>query len=579
MLIMLYTLQYNAINGVPACMDSFLAQTTARQHWKFDGFIESDCDSVGDLETNFHLANNSAEASALAINAGCDLDCGKTFLGNKHEKAADKGLAGAIAKNLTTEQALRASFKRAMTPVFEAGQFDAVNSTPFTALRAADAAGHPGMAKDAAAQSLVLLKNENATLPLAADGQYKSVALLGPLATARAELVGPVTIGPCAGSSHAETASGTPLSLPNGRLGGGYKGDYSCIPNLNESLHAWSGAVAPGSGKIVVECGTQACSLTDKSTSKIAAAVAAAKAADAVVLAVGAGLTVVDEGADLDSIALPGAQVQLVQEVAAALRDTPGKPLVVLVIGANALALDAWIEQVPAALNCFIPSGNWAADVILDALFNRAGNRFGKLPYTHYVAAYTKAVPLEDMSFSAGPGRSYRYLRDSKKWSTFQFGWGLSYTKFALELEQPSSSASSKGLCGSATDSVTFSVHVSNIGGLDGDEVVQVYSVPSPVLANGSYAALGGAPVPNKNLVEFARVRVMAGETVTVAFAVPCSMLSFVDAAGRRMLWPVQGGFLEVSNGGVSESARVPVQMAFDSPIVLDQIQPGSGTW
>ena len=128
-----YMCSYNAVcldggECVPSCASRFLSNSTARAHWAFQGFVESDCDSVGDIYENFGFngSHDSTTASALAMAGGCDIDCGKTY-NDKHG-----GLAAAVAQNLTSERAVRDAFIRAMTPVFAAGQFDALNSTTRT---------------------------------------------------------------------------------------------------------------------------------------------------------------------------------------------------------------------------------------------------------------------------------------------------------------------------------------------------------------------------------------------------------------------------------------------------------------
>ena len=273
-----YMCSYNAVNGTPACANTFLSEHTARGKWGFEGFIESDCDAVGDLRkacifshsmagqstawhaiarcTGVHLSrvdmasshwqvynlsDTDAGASALALNAGTDLDCGKTF---KH------GVPDAVAKGLVTRATLERAFRRAMRPLFLAGMFDGEGASEWHSLgaeapsrdpnhalcriavscvcnacRLQAVPAHRDAALDASYQSLVLLKNEGGALPFA---KGRKVALVGPLAFAQAELVGPVTIGPCPGS---QPGGG-------GDLGGGYKEDYSCIATLNASLHA-----------------------------------------------------------------------------------------------------------------------------------------------------------------------------------------------------------------------------------------------------------------------------------------------------------------------------------------------------
>ena len=538
-----YMCSYNAIcldggECVPSCASRFLSNSTARAHWAFQGFIESDCDSVGDIYENFGFngSHDSTTASALALEGGTDIDCGKTY-GDKHG-----GLAAAVAQKLTTEDAIRRAFVRAMTPVFAAGQFDALDSTTFTKLGPSAIPGHQAAAKDAARQSMTLLRNDRGALPLSLAGVGK-IALVGPLSLSRAELVGPVTIGPCIGSA------AFPL-----RLQGGYKGTYDCIPNLNETLHV---ALDGSTATLAVAPGME--TLTDP-TFDAAAVSAAVDGADAVVVAVGTGLSVVDEGADLASIDLPGAQVKLLKSVLKA-----GKRTIVVLISANAMALDGWLDTGnPASfalLNTFIPSGNWGAEIIVETLLGE-NRRFGKLPYTHYTGDYVNKIPLTTMSFSDAPGRSYRYVEE--EYVTFPFGYGLSYNPMNFSL-----SAISSRECDTARDTIDVAIAVSNPpgGAAADDEVVMAFMVPDPKVD------VGGAPLPKRQLVDFQRISVPDGRSADVHFVISCGDLTLVDQHGRKGLWPGDRYKL-VFTDGVNQLIEVAFGVTAAVPVILDEIQP-----
>ena len=545
-----YMCSYNAVcldggECVPSCASRFLSNSTARAHWAFQGFVESDCDSVGDIYENFGFngSHDSTTASALAMAGGCDIDCGKTY-NDKHG-----GLAAAVAQNLTSEKAVRDAFIRAMTPVFAAGQFDALNSTTFTKLGPSAIPGHQRAAKDAARQSMTLLRNDHGALPLSLAGMSK-IALIGPLSLSRAELVGPVTIGPCLGSA------ATMGTFPSKRLQGGYKGTYDCVPNLNETLHR---ALAANGSAVNLEVAPGMASLTDPSFD--AAAVSAAMdGADAVIVAVGTGLSVVDEGADLASIDLPGAQVELLKAVL-----KTGKRTIVVLISANAMALDGWLDSGNpssfALLNTFIPSGNWGAEIIVETLLG-VNRRFGKLPYTHYRGEYVHKIPLTTMSFSDAPGRSYRYVEE--QYVTFPFGFGLSYNPMNLSLFAIHSRE-----CDTASDTIDVLIAVENpVGGAAADdEVVMAFMVPDPNVA------VGGAPLPKRQLVDFQRISVLDGRSTDVHFSISCGDLTLVDQRGRKGLWPGDGYKL-IFTDGVDQEVEVAFGVTAAVPVILDEIQP-----
>lgn len=476
-----YMCSYNAINGTPSCASSFLAETLARGEWKLRGFVESDCDAVGDIERAYHIASDAAEASAYALENGTDVDCGGTF---------SAGLADAVKRNLTSLARVRLAFERAMRPLFLSGMFSPV-PTAWDGLVDAPsfAADHERSAADAAAQSMVLLKNDGGALPFPTG---RTVALLGPMALATDQLFGPITIGPCAST----------------KWGGGYKEDYSCVKTLNASVAAYA-------KRVIVEPGVA--NFTSEDESLVAAAVRAAEEADFVILALGAGLETVDEKEDLWSLGLPGAQTALANAVAAV-----GKPTAAVLVMGNQYAIDGWAGAVPAILNAFVPSGvDRAADVIAATLFGR-NRRFGKLPYTMYEEKYADDVALASASFA---NRGYRYYDGPRV--SFPFGHGLSYAAFALANAGPPSIELPALADATARVSVTLAA-----AGAGGDEVLQVYA------EFGDDVKIHGARVPTRRLVDFSRVNVRAGAAEAVSFVVKADAFALVDAGGVRRVIP-----------------------------------------
>ena len=162
---------YNAVDKVPACANSMLLQTYLRSAWHFDGFVVSDCDAVGDIQRGHHYAADAAHASAIALKAGTDLDCGSAY----------GALGTAVADGLTTESELDIAVERLFTARFRLGMFDPPGQVPFEALSLADVdtAAHRRIALEVARESIVLLENKQRMLPL--KGQ-KRIAVVGPTA-------------------------------------------------------------------------------------------------------------------------------------------------------------------------------------------------------------------------------------------------------------------------------------------------------------------------------------------------------------------------------------------------------------
>lgn len=161
---------YTALNGVPDCANTFLLDDVLRKQWGFKGYVVSDCDAISDIYNGHKYVSTDAQASAKAVIAGCDLDCGRTYL----------ALKAAVTQKLITEAQIDTSVFRLFRARYRLGMFDPVDSVPYNKIPVSvvDSRAHRDLALKAAQESIVLLKNENNTLPLKKD--LKSIFVLGP---------------------------------------------------------------------------------------------------------------------------------------------------------------------------------------------------------------------------------------------------------------------------------------------------------------------------------------------------------------------------------------------------------------
>jgi beta-glucosidase len=161
---------YNRVLGEPCCGSPKLLTEILRKEWGFDGYVVSDCDAVNDIRTGHRLVSTSAEAAAMAVKSGCDLNCGSEF----------KGLLEAVKKGLLTEKEIDGSLKRLFRARFKLGMFDPPDLVPYAKIPYSVVDSEPNriLALEAARKSIVLLKNDKNQLPLAKD--LKTIAVIGP---------------------------------------------------------------------------------------------------------------------------------------------------------------------------------------------------------------------------------------------------------------------------------------------------------------------------------------------------------------------------------------------------------------
>jgi len=263
----------------------------------------------------------------------------------------------------------------------------------------------------------------------------------------------------------------------------------------------------------------------------VQAALAAASAADVLVLAMGIDQAIEGESHDRTDIDLPANQHELIGQLAAL-----GKPIVLLLFNGGMVAVEAEKadDNVGAIVECFYPGFQGAA-AISSVLFGDY-NPGGKMPFTVYPKDYINEVNMTDMDFTTPPGRSYRFYDGP---ATYEFGYGLSYTSFALKWSNASMSQPQRQRTGMGW-SAKYSCVVTNTGAVDGDEVVLLFLKPKQL----------GAPTPlKKQLVGYQRVHVAKGASATVTFDdIDAKSIAMVSTAGDRV--SMAGEFeLEATNG------------------------------
>ena len=405
---------YNRTNGEPCCAHTGLMKTL-REEWGFQGHFVSDCWAIKDFHTG-HMVTDSPEASAaLALEVGCDLNCGSTYV--YMMKAYEKGL---VTEAQIRRSAVRLFTCRYMLGLMEGSPYDNIP------LEAVEAPEHLARAREASEKSCVLLKNDG-MLPLDPE-KLTTLGVIGPNANSRAALVG------------------------------NYHGTSSRYVTVLEGLQdALEGRarVLYAEGCHLFKDRVEHLGLPDD---RISEAVAVAESADAVVLAVGLDETLEGEEGDTGNAAasgdkldllLPESQRRLMDAVLAV-----GKPTVICLMAGSAIDLGDAAERANAVLLTWYPGargGRSVADILLGKV-----SPSGKLPVTFYKNEQLARMP--EFTDYAMKGRTYRYIEEAP---LYPFGYGLTYGDCRV--------AAARRIEGGVEAEVV------NAGARDTDEVVQVY--------------------------------------------------------------------------------------------------------
>lgn len=407
---------YNRTLGEPCCGSAYLLKEILREKWQFKGHVVSDCWAIRDFHENHQVTASPEESAALALNNGCDLNCGCTF----------PYLTASYKQGLVTEDAINTALTRLLRTRFKLGMFDKPETDPYGSLGRAviNSEKHRKLALEAARKSIVLLKNDNHILPL--DSKPKKILLVGP------------------GAANPHT------------LLGNY---YGIAPRLVTILEGLAEKTREKYG-INLEYRHGCLQYEGNHPSNIQFG----SANDAEVVIAVFGLDGAMEGEEGDAIAsdfngdreyieLPPWQFAYLQQL-----KTTGKRIILILTGGSPIAVPKDIAD--AILFAWYP-GEQGGAAVADILFGDVAPS-GKLPIT-FPASTSQLPPYEDYAMK---GRTYRYMKEKP---LYPFGFGLSYTVFRFDYLIPSQKEISSG------EELKLQVQVSNLGNRDADAVIQIY--------------------------------------------------------------------------------------------------------
>ena len=476
---------YNRVNGAPACGNKRLLKDVLRDEWGFEGHVVSDCWAILDFHEHHKVTDTVAESAAMAVNNGCDLNCGTAFL---HMKEA-------YEQGLVTEETITAAVERLMEVRIRLGMMEDYPS-PYDEIpyERVECKEHVEKALEAARRSMVLLKNDG-LLPLDKN-KIKSIAVIGPNANSRDALIGNYT---GTSSEYITVLEGIQRYVGNDiRV-------YSA-----EGCHLWKDKVE---------------SLA-RVKDRFAEAIIAAEQADVVVMCLGLDAFLEGEEGDAGNeyasgdkidLRLPGLQQELLEKITAV-----GKPVVLVLLAGSAMDLSWAQDNVDAIVDAWYP-GARGGKVVAEVLFGETAPN-GKLPVTFYSS--TDELPdFKDYSMN---NRTYRYYKGTP---LYPFGYGLSYTDIEYKNARMNKTEGNIGDC------FTVEVEVKNNGKYKVYEAVQLYVKDIEASTR----------VPNWQLRGIENVCLEAGETKKVSMSISTRDFALITENGECVVEP--GTFLIAVGG------------------------------
>ncbi len=475
---------YNRTLGEPCCASQRLLVDTLRGAWGFRGHVVSDCGAIDDIHAHHGVTKNSAESAALAVKRGCDLNCGCTY----------NDLVVAVRDGLISEAEIDVALRRLLATKFKLGLLDSQERVPWsrTSVAIIESEPHRQLARQAAAESIVLLKN-NGVLPLPADPG--SILVTGP------------------------TAANTAVLLGN------YYGLSSRLITLAEGL---AERAAEGT-RVAYRAG---CPLLSPMAPGVNYTYGTAAENEITIAVLGLDHTLEGEegdtvasavGGDRAAIELPEVQQQFLRELR-----KHAKKLVLVLTGGSALAVPEAHEFCDAVLQVWYP-GCEGGRALADVLFGDVVPS-GKLPVS-VPRGTADLPPFEDYAMR---GRTYRFAAIDP---LYPFGFGLGYSALAYGTLAPGTAT----LAPQAR--LTVRTRLKNSGARAAFETVQCYVVPPRDWPNA----------PRATLVDFKKVALAAGESADVQFDLPAAAFAQVNAAGERVHHP---GRYQVIVGSASPGPR-----------------------
>ena len=446
---------YNRLNDQPCCTNNELLRHILRDEWKFKGHVVTDCWALQDIYDTHKVMSNSVDVAAAALKAGVNLDCSNLL---------QDDVLKAYQQKLITRQEIDTALAALLRTQFRLGFYDEPGKVPFSKLGAESIHSQHAidLARTAAQQSMVLLKNDQHLLPLDKK-KYSSLMILGPNAG---------SIDPLLANYHGLSANLVTFAEGITAAAGpsiGIQYDQGC--DYTDTVHI-GGIWAAGESDLTIAV----IGLTPALEGEAGDAFLAAN------------------GGDRTTLSLPAPHIKLLQELR-----KKGKPVVAVVTTGSAVDIAAIEPYADAIILAWYP-GEQGGNALADLLFGNVSPS-GRLPVTFYKSL--NDLPAYDDYHAKG--RTYRYFQGKPQ---YPFGFGLSYTSFSYEwMKQPQSAPA-------VNDTLLFDVKIRNTGAFDGDEVVQVY-VQYPDVER----------MPLKELKSFKRVSLKHGKDKTVRFRIPVAEL------------------------------------------------------
>lgn len=465
---------YNRTNGEPCCGSKTLLKDILRDDWGFQGHVVSDCWAIKDFHENHHVTKNKVESVSLAMNNGCDLNCGNLFI----------YLLDAVNNGFVKESRLDEAVVNLFTTRMKLGLFDGKELVTYNAISYDEVDSKEMRALNllAAERSMVLLKNEGQLLPLN-KSDYKTVGIIGPNANNRKALVG------------------------------NYEGTASRYVTVSEGIQDYLGDDV----RVLV---SEGCHLYKEKVSglgqdndRISEVKGICDASDIIFVCLGLDAGLEGEEGDESNQFASGDKLNLelpgLQETVLRTAFDSGKPVVLILLSGSALAINFAQEHIPAILFAGYP-GAQGGKAVARILFGDA-NPEGKLPITFYKT--TEELP-EFTNYSM-ENRTYRYMKQE---ALYPFGFGLSYTDFDLKVQSKNTRVDKEGM--------SVQAEVINNSERDGAATLQVY-----------LKALR-EDTPNPQLKKIQKVRLSGKASQTVDLHIPYDAFGLYDEEGEFQILP-----------------------------------------
>ncbi len=467
---------YNRTNGEPCCGSGRLLRDILRKEWGFEGHVTSDCWAIKDFHEQHCVTATPVESVSLAMNNGCDLNCGSLFL----------YLEQAVKEGLVDEKRLDEAVVNLFTSRMKLGVFDEKGENPYDKIpyTVVDSPKMRRLNEQVAERCVVLLKNDNQILPLQKE-KLHTIGVIGPNADNRRALVG------------------------------NYEGTASRYVTVLEGIQDYVGdevRVLYSEGCHLYKDRTSGLAQENDRASEVRGV---CRESDVIIAVMGLDASLEGEegdtgneygSGDKPNLNLPGLQHDILK-----IAKESGKPVILVLLTGSAMAVTWEDAHLDAILQGWYPGAQGGA-AIARILFGEA-NPEGKLPVTFYRT--TEELPaFEDYSMK---GRTYRYMKQK---ALYPFGYGLSYTTYSYE----NAKLVSDDICGEA--GVILRAEVRNTGVMDGTETVQIY------------VGLERDEAPNPQLKKIVKVPLKAGECKQIGAVLPKEAFMLYDEKGEHVLYP-----------------------------------------